>query len=126
MPLQRRWRLWPANSSWTKRKLVQPQPSTIAVCTWSNSATTSATDGSQRKAPAICRYPVFERKGFENERCHEEHLFCGEPIASGSASYCLAHHELTRAAPKSGHVLKQETIARKLSRLAIVAALKRE
>ena len=45
---------------------------------------------------------------------------------TNGSSYCFAHHELTHAALKSSQVLRQETIARKLSRLAIVAALKRE
>jgi hypothetical protein len=37
-----------------------------------------------------------------------------------------AHHEITHAALKERQMLRQESISRKLSRLAIMAALKRE
>ena len=102
---------------------AEPEPSVVAV-TLSDMAWRRPTI--LNLGPGDCRYPIGDVETAGEFSIRTQTIFCAESIAPGSQSFCQVHHQLTHATPKSCHALRSEFIARKLSRLAIVAALKRE
>ena len=102
-------------------KAVEPEPSAIAAALGAMARQPIVVETLE---PEHCRYPVGDVEVIGEFSARAQITFCAKPKTDGS--YCFAHHELTHAALKSSQVLRDEFIVRKLSRLAIMAALKRE
>ena len=72
-----------------------------------------------------CRYPVSSKSVLDAYgRRRTEHRFCAQSASIGS--YCDRHHRETHTPIMSRQFREQQRAPQKLSRLAIVAALKRE
>ena len=103
-------------------EVVDPEPSAVA-------ATLGAIARRRRTITELaaqdCRYPISSEPVRDEYGCTRViHQFCGSPRTIGF--YCARHHDETHTPVTPRQVREQQRASEKLSRLAIVAALKRE
>ena len=105
-------------------QVVEPRTVRYRRRTWRNRSTTP--DCRTELEAQHCRYPVSSESGVRTNRCHADHLFCGLTDASGSLLLPRSPRINARRAEERARAQSRKPSPAKLSRLAIVAALKRE